>query len=171
MDLLVIVLRLLHVGGAMTWFGGAIVGGFFLAPTAKALGGEAQAFMGYLTTRRRLGVFFPIVAAVTVLSGAALYWRDSGGLQLSWITTPVGLGFTIGAIAGIATFVGGAILVGPSIAEQTAVQAEVAASGRPPTEAHRARLARADRKMRLANRIDMPLILTAGLTMAVARYL
>lgn len=33
------------------------------------------------------------------------------------------------------------------------------------------RLERADRRMRLAARIDLPLLLVAGLTMAVGRYL
>jgi hypothetical protein len=34
-----------------------------------------------------------------------------------------------------------------------------------------ARLERADRRMRPATRVDLPLILFAGLTMAVGRYL
>lgn len=171
MDWLIIVLRVVHVVAAMAWFGGAIVGSFFLAPTAKALGREAQPFMDHLAKKRRIGVFFPIVAALTVSSGAALYWRDSGGLQLAWITTPTGLGFTIGALAGIATFIGGAVLVGPSLTEQTAVQNELASSGAPATAAQRERLNRADRRMQLANRIDLPLIATAGVMMAIARYL
>ncbi len=171
MDWLIIALRVVHVGSAMAWFGGAIFGSFFLAPTAKALGREAQPFMDHMARKRRIGVFFPIVAVLTVSSGAALYWRDSGGLQLSWITTPTGLGFTIGALAGIATFVGGAVLVGPSLAEQTAVQNELAGSGAPATDAQRERLTRADHRMQLANRIDLPLIATAGVMMAIARYL
>ena len=63
------------------------------------------------------------------------------------------------------------ILIGPSAAEQAAVQNELAASGGAPTEDQRGRLELADRRMQLANRIDMPLILLAGLTMAVGRYL
>ncbi len=166
-----IFLRIVHIGSATAWFGGAIVGSFFLAPTAKALGREGAAFMNHLTTRRRMGVFFPIVAVLTVLSGAALYWRDSNGFQLDWITSPTGLGFSLGAIAGITSLVLGFILVGPSIAAQTRVQKELAASGAPATEAQAEVLAQADRKMQLANRVDFPLILLAGLMMAIARYL
>ena len=72
--------------------------------------------------RRRLGVLFPVVAASTILSGAALYWRDSNGLVVGWITSPSGLAFTVGGLAAIAAFVGGLLLIGPSVAEQTAVQ-------------------------------------------------
>jgi hypothetical protein len=171
MDWMLISLRVVHVGSAMAWFGGAVIGAFFLLPTAQALGTTGQQFMAHLTKRRRLGIFFPIVAALTILAGAALYWRDSNGLDPAWILAPTGLAFTIGGLAAIVAFVGGMVLIGPSVAAQAAVQGELAASGGAPTEAQRARLDRADRRMRLANRIDFPLILLAGLTMAIGRYL
>ena len=171
MDIALLIVRVVHVGSAMIWFGGAIIGGFFLQPTAQALGQAGQPFMEHLMKRRRLGILFPVVAALTVLSGAALYWRDSGGLQTAWITSPSGLAFTIGGIAAIVSFFGGLVLVGPSIAEQTAVQAEMTGGDGVPTEDQRRRLARADRRMQLANRFDLPLLVLAALTMAVGRYL
>jgi hypothetical protein len=61
--------------------------------------------------------------------------------------------------------------VGPSIAAQTAVQKELAASGAQATAPQVETLARADRRMQLANRVDFPLVALAGLMMAVARYL
>lgn len=170
MDLWLLVLRIVHVGSAMTWFGGAILAGFFLQPTAAALGKAGQPFMDHLINRRRMGIFFPIIAILTVLSGAALYWRDSRGLDAAWISSPTGLAFTIGGLAAIGALVGGFILIGPSVAEQTAVQNELARSDGVPTEEQRQRLELAARRMQLANRIDLPLILLAGLTMAVGRY-
>jgi uncharacterized membrane protein len=171
MDGWLILLRIVHIGAAMSWFGGSIVAGFFLQPTAAALGQAGQPFMDHLMRRRGLGVFFPIVSVLTILSGVALYWRDSAGLQAAWISTPTGLAFTIGGLAAIAAFVGGFILVAPGIAETTAVRNELAAGDGVPTEAQRQRLERAGRRLQLASRIDWPLLLLAGLTMAVARYL
>lgn len=171
MDLLLIALRIVHVGSAMAWFGGAIVGSFFLFPAVQALGAAGQPFMDQLMKGRRMGVYFPIVAALTILSGASLYWRDSNGLSPAWITSPSGLAFTIGGLAAITAFVGGLVLIGPSAAAQAAVGSELAATGGPPTDAQRERLARADSRMRLATRLDLPLLLLAGLTMAVGRYL
>lgn len=171
MDPWLIVLRVVHVGSAMSWFGGAVIGGFFLFPAAQALGPAAQPFMDQLMNRRRMGIFFPIVAALAIFSGALLYWRDSNGLASSWISSPSGLAYTIGGLAAIVAFVGGLVLIGPSVAEQTAVRNELATTGGVPTEGQRKRLERADRRMRLAQRIDLPLILLAGLTMAVGRYL
>jgi uncharacterized membrane protein len=164
-------LRIVHIGSAMIWFGGAIIGGFFLSPTAAALGDSAQPFMDHLMRRRRMGIVFPIAGALTVLAGAALYWRDSGGLQAAWITSPTGLAFTIGGAAAIVSFALGFVLVAPSIGAQTAVRNELAASGGAPSADQLARLEHADRLMRLATRVDLPLILLAGLTMATARYL
>jgi hypothetical protein len=171
MDPLLLLLRIGHVGGAMIWFGGAIIGSFFLGPTAAALGKEGQPFMDHLMKRRRMGILFPVVSVVTVLCGLALYWRASNGLDGAWITSPSGLTFTIGGLAGIASLIGGFVLIGPSVAEQTAVQGELAASGLEPDAAQRERLARADRRMQLAMRFDLPLLLLAGLTMAVGRYI
>jgi hypothetical protein len=171
MDWWLIVLRLVHVGSAMARFGGAIVGALFLQPTAKALGPAAQPFMDQLMRQRRMGIFFPIVAALTIVSGAVLYWRDSGGLQISWITSPSGLTLTVGGLAAIVAFFGGMVLIGPSIAQQAAVHGELATSGGVPTDEQRRRLAIAERRMQLANRIDGPLILLAGVTMAIGRYL
>ena len=171
MDVLLIAMRIIHVGGAMMWFGGAIVSSFFLQPTVEALGTSGHSFMEHLMNRRKMGIFFPVVAGLTILSGAVLFWRDSGGLQLEWITSATGLAFTVGGLAAIAAFVGGGILIGPGIAEQTAVGAELAAGDGVPTAEQRARLDRAERRLKLASRIDLPLLLLAALTMAVARYL
>ena len=48
---------------------------------------------------------------------------------------------------------------------------ELAESKAERTAEQNARLARAAGKLKLAGRIDLPLLLLAGLTMAVARYL
>ena len=171
MDWWLIVLRVVHIGSAMAWFGGAIVGSFFLFPAARALGPAGQPFMDQLMNGRRMGIYFPIVAALTILAGAALYWRDSNGLASAWVSSPTGLAFTIGGLAAIVAFVGGMILIGPSVADMSAVRNQLATTAGEPNEDQRRRLERADGRMKLANRIDLPLILLAGLTMAIGRYL
>lgn len=171
MDGFLLLLRIVHIGSAMMWFGGAIIAVFFIEPTAAALGQTGNQFKEHLLKRRRMGIFFPIIAVLTVLSGAALYVRDSGGLQAAWITSTPGLAFTIGGLAAIAALAGGFLLIGPGLAEQTAVQSELAAGDGAPTDAQRARLERANRRIQLANKVDLPLLLVAGLSMAVGRYL
>ncbi len=171
MDAIFIFWRVVHIAAAMIWFGGAIVSGFFLQPTAQALGPAGHPFMDHLMRRRRLGIMFPIVAALTVVSGAVLYCHNSAGLQLTWIASPTGLAFTIGGLAAVAAFVGGMVLIGPSVAAQTAVARELEASNGVANESQRERLERADRRLKLASRVDLPLLIVAALTMAIARYL
>ncbi|HEU4674289.1 MAG TPA: hypothetical protein VFS32_15455, partial [Candidatus Limnocylindrales bacterium] len=125
MDFGLLTLRVVHITAAMLWVGGGIIGSFFLNPTAKALGPSAQPFMDHLASRRRMSIYFPVVATLTVVAGAFLYWRDSGGLRAEWIASPTGLAFTIGALCGIASLVLGGVLVGPSLSEQSAVQNEL----------------------------------------------
>ncbi len=169
-DAYLIVLRIVHIGAAMLWFGGAIVSAFFLDPTVRALGPAGAPFMDHLMNRRRMGIYFPIVAGLTVLSGILLYWRDSAGLQMSWITSGPGLAFTVGGLAALVAFVGGMMLIPPAVGAQTEVANELAASGGAPSEEQQDRLEWAERRMRLVNRIDLPLLLLAALAMAVARY-
>jgi uncharacterized membrane protein len=52
MDWWLILLRIVHIGSAMIWFGGAIIAGFFLTPTAAALGKAGQPFMDHLRNLR-----------------------------------------------------------------------------------------------------------------------
>jgi hypothetical protein len=170
MDWGLIVLRVVHVGSAMAWFGGAIVGSFFVFPAVRALGPAGQPFMDQLINRRRLGVFFPIVSSLSILSGAALFWRDSNGLTSAWISSPSGVAFAIGGLAAVVAFVSGMILIGPSVADETAVRNELAASGGAPTDAQQDRLERAERRRQLSSRIGLPLILVAALMMAIGRY-
>ena len=171
MDWPLIIARIVHIGSGMIWFGGAVIGSFFLQRTARDLGDAGRPFMEHLLRRRRLGVLFPVVATLTIVAGAALYWRDSGGLQTAWITSPIGIAYTIGGLAALAAYVGGMVLIGPSVAAQAAVARELATGDGTPSEEQRRRLAKAERGLRLADRIDMPLLTLAVLTMAVGRYL
>ncbi len=73
----------------------------FIQPTAKVTGPDSTKFMqrlmgGALTNS------LTAAAPLTVLAGLILYWIDSGGLQTNWILTAPGLGFTVGALAGLA---------------------------------------------------------------------
>lgn len=83
----------------------------------------------------------------------------------------VHIGSTVGGVAALLAFLGGMALIVPAANEQTAVSRELEQGDGVLTAHHRERLERAERRLKLASRIDLPLLLVAGLTMAVARYL
>ena len=100
MNILVIVLRLIHVLGGVFWVGSALVNAFFLAPAVAATGEAGQKMMGFMITKAHFSVRITVAAILTVLAGLALYWHDSGGLTSGWTTSAAGLGFGLGGLSG-----------------------------------------------------------------------
>jgi len=169
MDILQIVLRIAHIFGGVMWVGGAVMFFFFLEPTAKATAPESQKYMGYLMSRGRFIKFMTVVSMTTILAGALLYWRTSG-FRIEWITSGPGLGFTIGATAGITVFVLGNLLIGPTAEHLAGLAQQIQAAGVPPSAEQAAELGRLEARLSKLGRIDILLLGTALLTMATARY-
>src|SRR5438105_586471 len=90
MDLIVIVLRLVHIFGGVFWLGTVWMTAIFLGPTSEAIGSDAEKFMTYISVKLRYPTVVAIAAGSNVLAGLLLYWRDSAGLRLEWISTPTG---------------------------------------------------------------------------------
>jgi len=170
-DWLVIVLRILHIGSAVLWVGGAAIFSFFVEPALNALGPDAEKVTGELITRRRLPTYFAVASTTTVLAGLVLYWIDSNGLQLSWITSTSGLAFTIGGLAAIVAYVAGAVLVSPTVKRVAAIGEEMKAAGGPPTPDVLARMGAAQHRLRQIGMYDLGLLFVAAVLMASARYL
>ncbi len=106
MNVLVILLRLVHILSGVFWVGGTLISSFFLAPAVAATGEAGQKMMAHIIMKGRMTARIMAAAGLTVLAGAALYWKDSIGLTSAWMTTATGWGFGIGALfalAGLAT--------------------------------------------------------------------
>src|SRR5688572_2702916 len=103
-DIYVIILRLFHILGGVFWVGAVWMMVFFLMPTAQASAPEGPKFIQRLM-QGRLPKVMSAASGMNILSGLLLYWRDSGGLRLDWITTAAGLSFTIGGVLAIIAFV------------------------------------------------------------------
>ena len=140
MDLGLILLRLAHVVAGAAWVGGAFVMILLVTRTARLRGADGDAFMTTLLTQGKAARYFEIAAITTVLAGGLLYFRASGGFQMEWITSPSGIGFTIGAVAAIVSLVWGGVVVGPAGKRAAAIEAEVAETGGIATVAHTSEL-------------------------------
>jgi uncharacterized membrane protein len=172
MDPFLLLLRVLHIGSGIFWVGAAFTFLLFVNPSAKALGTDAQgAFMDQITRVRRLPMVVLIAGVVTVLAGATLYWRASGGLNSAWISTPTGIGFSIGALAGIVSMALGPIFIVPNFEKVQAIGGRLQTERRPPTPEEGATLQALDQRLTQVGRIDLVLLTVAVLMMATARYL
>jgi uncharacterized membrane protein len=171
-DLYVIVLRLAHVGAGLFWVGAAYTFFGFVEPTLKALGPEVNKnFMNYVVKRRRFPMVVVTASLVAVISGVLLYWRASDGLDMTWISSPVGLGFTIGGLAAIVALVLGFTVITPTIGRLEALGSQVDEAGGPPTPEQAAQFQALDKRLGSAGLWDFVLLTVAVVFMAISRYL
>ena len=166
-----IALRLIHILGGIFWVGSALFTTFFLVPALTTAGPAAGAVMGALQ-QRRLFTVLPLVALVTILSGARLLWIASGGFRPEYFESGSGATFTIAAAASLVAFVL-SIAVSRPMALRTARlagQLAQAPEGEPRIRLA-AELAQVRRRGAVATLIAVAMLLIAAAGMAVARYL
>ncbi|MGH2674652.1 MAG: hypothetical protein ACRDKA_04870 [Actinomycetota bacterium] len=171
MDWYQIILRVVHIFSGVFWVGTAIFFFFFIEPSVKELGTTGEKFLGHVTEKKKAVLFVTASAALTILAGILLYWRDSDGFDLDWITSATGLGFTVGSVAGILAFAFGLIFIKPAVDRMGAIGQELATGGGPPTEAQAAEMQQLGARLTLIGRIDLVLLTVAVVAMATARYL
>lgn len=171
MDIGILVLRLLHIGSGIFWAGSAMFFFFFLEPATKALGPQAGPVMHFLVAKKRLSRVITAVATVNVLAGAVVYWRVSNGFDPSWVTSGMGIGFTLGAIAAIGAWAMGLVTIAPTVERIDAVGGQIAQAAGPPAPELLGEMHRLSEKLHRFGQIDIALIGTAVFFMSIARYL
>jgi uncharacterized membrane protein len=170
-DPVVLLLRLLHIGAAIFWVGSAYSFFLFVQPAVRSLGPDAEgAFMGNFTRVQRFPKVILVAGLVTVLAGLTLYLRDAGGMQL-WLGSRVGVGFTIGAIAGIISFALGPLAILPTISKLDAIGSSLAAAHRPPTAEEGSTIQALQARLHRVGQVDLVFLGIAVVFMATARYL
>jgi uncharacterized membrane protein len=172
MDSTMVVLRLLHIGAAVFWVGAAFTFFLFVGPSAKALGNDGQGkFMDQITRVRRFPTVVLVAGLITVLAGATMYYIDSSGFSNGWMTSPTGIGFGIGALAGILSFSTGPLVIVPTIGKLQSIGGRLQSEQRAPTPEEGAILAALDQRLTTVGRIDLVLLAIAVCFMATSRYL
>jgi hypothetical protein len=156
MDWLMLVLRLIHVGGGAMWVGMMAFMVFFLTPALAEAGPEAGKVMAALQ-RQRIMIIMPVIALLTIGSGIWLMVRAYGGPG-NLAGSRMGIALNVGAAAAILSFLIGIIFMRPAMMRATVTT--------DPAEAQRLR-ARGATLGRLVAR----LLILALAAMAVARYL
>lgn len=166
MNVLVIVLRVVHIMAAIVWGGGALVMEFFIGRSIAATGEVGQKFAQYLMNTIRMHRFMTAAALATVLAGAALYWIDSDGFSSAWIRSSTGIGFGIGAVFGLIAFVFGAIF-GSSNAALAHIGAQIRGK---PTGEQLSRIQAIQKRIKTVAPIHVTSMIIAMFFMATARY-
>jgi uncharacterized membrane protein len=170
MNIILILLRIIHIASGVLWVGGAFFITLFVEPAVKAAGPEGGKMMERLTATR-----FPTVltsaAGLAILSGILLYWRDSAGFQVAWITTRTGLTFGLGGIAALAAYGIGVFMVRPRLLRLGAIGKEIAASGGAPSSVQLGEIQTLQSSVERLSRTNAYVMLIILITMSAARYL
>ncbi|HEX2995122.1 MAG TPA: hypothetical protein VHP14_09860 [Anaerolineales bacterium] len=166
MNIAVLVLRVLHICGAIIWGGGAIMMEFFVVPSIVAAGEGGQQVARHLATRVRVHVFMMAVAITTILAGVLLYWRASDGFTSAWMRSGAGIGFGIGAVFGIIALIFGAIF-GSTNAQLGKLSSQIQGK---PTPEQLARIQMLQKRARKVSPFHVIGTILAMLFMATARY-
>lgn len=159
------ILRFLHIIAGILWAGGALALTFFIAPTMSATGDAGKQFAGHLIGKTRFSNYMMVTGLTTVIAGSILYGIDSNWFSSAWMRTPTGIGFGIGAAAGILAFIFG-MMLGNANTGLAALGAQI--QGKPSAEQMTALQALLNRQ-KLATQGNMTCMLIAIALMASAR--
>jgi uncharacterized membrane protein len=104
------VVRFLHIIAGIIWAGGAIMMNFVIGPAIGATGDAGRQFAGHLMGKTPFTKVMMFSGLLTVLAGSYLYGVNSNWFSSGWVRTGPGIGFGIGAAAGIIALVFGAMI-------------------------------------------------------------
>ncbi|MBI1276662.1 MAG: hypothetical protein GC179_00905 [Anaerolineaceae bacterium] len=165
MNILLVLLRLIHIVGAFAWVGLGGAMSFYIIPATVAAGETGFRYMKSLFTQPGFAMIFPSVSGITTLAGILLYLVGDAASHFSQ-TGNIVLG--IGAISGLAAAIhGGAVLGRTSrTVGQTVVQLGSALSDADKTQLNELTL-----KLLTQSRHSLILMVVALVCMGSARYL
>ncbi|MCZ7565610.1 MAG: hypothetical protein M5U08_18985 [Burkholderiales bacterium] len=170
MEATTIGLRLLHIGSGVFWAGAAMMLVAFVEPTVRRMGPEGGRFMQRLMGDSRLPATMGLAAALTVLSGLALYWSVSGGASADWVRSGHGLAVTLGGAAGVVAFLVGLLVNKPTAARLVALARQLGGGGTPSADSL-ATVARLQQRLRRGSLHATLLLVVSVAAMASARFL
>lgn len=170
MNTYMVALRLIHIGGGVFWVGATFFIVLFLEPSVRAAGPDGAKVMQGLQQRNLLNIL-PVVAALTLLSGVALYWRASVGFNTDWMASRIGASLTIGAVTSIVAFLLGVFVMRASTLRAGRLAAKAQQSEGEAQAALMAQVQALRVRARTSARWIAALLAVAVATMAVARYL
>jgi MFS family permease len=166
MQFILIVLRLVHIAAGAFWAGSALFIALVLLPGVRkaAPGGERNLPMAAISQAMSLA------ALLTTIAGLLLYaWASR--FAWGWIVSPLGIGLTLGSLAGLAAFLLGLLSTGPTAARIGALAGQIQAAGGPPKPEQAAEMGRLQAKLATSSTVSTILMTAALALMAVARYL
>ena len=169
MYVLLLIARILHVLSGIMWVGVMVFNGRFLGPALEDIGPDAGRVMSALAKRGFLN-FLPGVGAMSILSGAYLYWHASAGFQPDYMRSGPGMTFGTGAALAIIAYIIGMVYIRPAITKSLALGPRLATAGESERQGLMAEMEAAREKSKSGGKIVGALVVLAAIAMSIARY-
>lgn len=167
-----LVLRFFHIVAGALWVGSAFLFSGFIGPSAAEVGPSAGPLLTTLVKKRKLPMVIVSLSGTAVLAGWLLWFRNMdlyGGLG-DWLDTTFGLVLTIGGVLATIAFVIGLMGISPNVKKLVDLGGQIAASGGTPTAEQGSEMARTQKALETASKVDLVLLVLAISAMATARY-
>ena len=171
MDTTMLVLRVLHIGSGVFWGGAVTFVAYLLLPAVRAVGPSGGQVMRHLAGVQKFPVVVATAGALTILSGAGMYWHNmslSGG---TWTSSRPAMAYGVGALFALITFITGVTRVAPTAKKIVQLGGAIEASGTPATPEQASALGALQATMWSATRMAAANVAIATIIMAIARYL
>jgi uncharacterized membrane protein len=170
MNLIVIVLRTLHIIAGVFWVGAALMLTFFISPTVGAIKESGQVFMRHFMGQTKFNLVMWTAAIITVIAGAILYWIDSNGFTSAWMGSGPGIGFGISAVFALLGLIVGVFQNRNSNA-LAQLGGQIQSQGAPPSPEQAAKLQGLRKVLAVGGMLNATFLILATIGMAIARYL
>lgn len=166
--ILLIILRVLHIGAGLFWVGSFFFMNHFIMPALQAAGPEGGKFAGIIMRGGKVQRAMLGSATLTILAGIGLYAYFVVQTDGQWASSTPAMGFGVGAISALLAYVLGLAVNMRAGQRMQAIMTE--AKGQPSAE-QQAELGQLRSRMASVSRIVGILLTVAILSMAVSRYL
>lgn len=166
MQFILIVLRLVHIVAGAFWAGSALMLTLVILPGVRNAGPGGERALPMAQVSQAMG----IAGLLTTVAGLVLYILVSG-FTWAWMASPVGMGFTIGALAGVAAYLLGLLSTGPTGKKIGKLAGQMQAAGGPPKPEQVTEMGRLQAKLATSGLWSTILTTVSLVLMSVARYL
>ncbi|NQT63843.1 MAG: hypothetical protein HQ556_12855 [Candidatus Marinimicrobia bacterium] len=169
MNILMIILRVIHILSGVFWVGFAIFNLAFLQPTIRATGAEGQKTLQYLMRKTRLMTSVYLAATLTMFTGLIQLGIISN-LQHSFINSGWGLIITLGSVSGIIAWFIAIHFIRRIFNQMGVVGAELQSSDAPPNPEKLSEMQALVERLGKVGKTALVFMIISVIGMAAARY-
>jgi len=168
--ILIIILRIIHILAGALWVGAAFFNILFLQPTIRATGADGQKVSQYMVRKTRMTTYVYAVATLNFLAGLILYIIITG-FRPAFLMSGYGLTLTIGALAGIISWIMVVFLVRGIFSRMAAIGQMIQSQGGTPTPEQVGEMQSLAKRLGSLGNYNLVFMAIAVVGMSTARYI